>query len=86
MNGIDALNDEDAWNDDKEVDALIGYLEELVNRSKTKIFMLWIVYCKMDVLEICGRKDTPMLETYVISLPVIFFVGVLPSDAIMLLI
>ena len=67
MNGIDALNDEDAWNDDKEVDALIEYLEELVNRSKTKIFMLWIVYCKMDVLEICGRKDTPMLETYVIS-------------------
>ena len=40
----------------------------------------------MNVLEICGRKDTPMLETYVISEPVIFFVGVLPSDAIMLLI
>jgi len=39
LNGIDALNDEDALDKDKEVDAFIEYLEEPVNRSNSKIFM-----------------------------------------------
>ena len=40
----------------------------------------------MNVLEMREKKDTPMLETYVNSVPVIFFVGVLTSDIMMLLI
>ena len=29
-------------------------------------------FLKMNALEMCGRKDTPMLESYVISVPATF--------------
>ena len=65
------MNDEDALDEDKEVDVFIEYLEEPVNRSNPKIFAVCgeLVTTKMNVLEIYGRKNTPMLEIYVISVP-----------------
>ena len=59
------MSEDDALNEDAKVDVLIEYLEEPVSRSNPKYF--WGGFYKMHVLEMCGRKDTPMLECYVIS-------------------
>ena len=61
------MNDEDALNEDGEVDALMKYLEEPVRGSTVTQKYFCSEFLKMNVLEMCERKDTPILESYAIS-------------------